>query len=387
MSSRGAPGWPDSTLGAGPEAPDGPDHRPGAPDTVPGYPRPVSLEIDHVTKRYGTTTALDGLTFEVDRGEVFGFLGANGAGKTTTMRICLGIITADDGEIRLDGRPTGELPRRTWGYLPEERGLYPRMGILDQLVYFASLYGVPPHRARREALAWLTRFRIPDYAGRRAEELSKGNQQKVQFIAAVLHDPEVLLMDEPFTGLDPINLVLLREAFTELRDRGRTLIFSTHQMEAAEAMCESVAIVDRGRLVAGGRVRDLKRASGRRTVRLAFDDGVVGGDGVVAGGAAPVRRVIVGEAADGLAMWLAALPGVQAVRTDAAGAELELMPGADPAIILTAVLARHGTLTRFEVAEPSLEALFIEYVGRPADDETSLAPIGISPSDVTEGAA
>ena len=376
MCPRGEPGWPDSTLGAGPEAPDGPDHRPGAPNTVPGYPRPVNLEIDHVTKRYGTTTALDGLTFEVARGEVFGFLGANGAGKTTTMRICLGIITADAGEIRLDDRPTGELPRRIWGYLPEERGLYPRMGVVDQLVYFASLYGMPPHRARREALAWLTRFRIPDYAGRRAEELSKGNQQKVQFIAAVLHDPEVLLMDEPFTGLDPINLVLLREAFAELRDRGRTLIFSTHQMEAAEAMCESVAIVDRGRLVAGGRVRDLKRASGRRTVRLAFDDGVVGGDGVV-----------VGEAADGLAMWLVALPGVQAVRTDAAGAELELMPGADPAIILTAVLARRGALTRFEVAEPSLEALFIEYVGRPADDETSLAPIGISPSDVTEGAA
>ena len=359
---------------------------------MPGYPRPVSLQIDHVTKRYGTTTALDGLTFEVAPGEVFGFLGANGAGKTTTMRICLGIITADAGEIRLDGRPTGELPRRTWGYLPEERGLYPRMGVLDQLVYFASLYGVPPDRARREALAWLTRFRIPDYAGRRAEELSKGNQQKVQFIAAVLHDPEVLLLDEPFTGLDPINLVLLREAFTELHDRGRTLIFSTHQMEAAEAMCESVAIVDRGRLVAGGRVRDLKRASGRRTVRLAFDDGVVGGGGVVVGevavgGAAPDSGVVVGEAADGLAVWLAALPGVQAVRTDAAGAELELLPGAEPAMILTAVLARGGTLTRFEVAEPSLEALFIEYVGRPADDETSLAPVGMGPSDAIEGAA
>ena len=392
MCPRGEPGWPDSTLGAGPEAPDGPDHRPGAPNTVPGYPRPVNLEIDHVTKRYGTTTALDGLTFEVARGEVFGFLGANGAGKTTTMRICLGIITADAGEIRLDGRPTGELPRRIWGYLPEERGLYPRMGVVDQLVYFASLYGMPPHRARREALAWLTRFRIPDYAGRRAEELSKGNQQKVQFIAAVLHDPEVLLMDEPFTGLDPINLVLLREAFAELRDRGRTLIFSTHQMEAAEAMCESVAIVDRGRLVAGGRVRDLKRASGRRTVRLAFDDGVVGGGGVVVGevavgGAAPDSGVVVGEAADGLAVWLAALPGVQAVRTDAAGAELELLPGAEPAMILTAVLARGGTLTRFEVAEPSLEALFIEYVGRPADDETSLAPVGMGPSDAIEGAA
>ena len=339
---------------------------------MPGYPRPVSLEIDHVTKRYGTTTALDGLTFEVARGEVFGFLGANGAGKTTTMRICLGIIAADAGEIRWDGRPTGELPRRTWGYLPEERGLYPRMGVLDQLVYFASLYGEPPDRARREALAWLTRFRIPDYAGRRAEELSKGNQQKVQFIAAVLHDPEVLLMDEPFTGLDPINLVLLREAFTELRDRGRTLIFSTHQMESAEAMCESVAIVDQGRLVAGGRVRDLKRASGRRTVRLAV-----------------VGEAALGDAAPGEAApdWFAVLPGVQAVRMDAAGAELELLPGADPATILSAVLARGGTLTRFEVAEPSLEALFIEYVGRPADDETSLAPASVGPSIVAEGAA
>ncbi len=309
----------------------------------------MSLEIDHVTKRFGTTLALDGLAFEVGRGEVFGFLGANGAGKTTTMRICLGILNADAGEIRWDGRQTAELPRRTWGYLPEERGLYPRMGVLDQLVYFGSLYGDPPDRARREALAWLARFRIPDYADRRAEELSKGNQQKVQFIAAVLHGPEVLLMDEPFTGLDPVNLVLLREAFFELRDRGRTLIFSTHQLETAEAMCESVAIVDRGRLVAGGRVRDLKRASGRKTIRLVVD-----------GDPAPA--------------WLAELPGVEAVRRDAAGAELELLPGADPAAILAGVLARGTTVSRFEIAEPSLEALFIEHVGRPADDDTTLAP-------------
>ena len=202
---------------------------------------------------------------------MFGFLGANGAGKTTTMRICLGIVRADAGEIRWSGTPVADLPRRTWGYLPEERGLYPRMAVLDQLVYFASLYGETPANARREALAWLDRFQIPDYADRRAEELSKGNQQKVQFIAAILHEPEVLLMDEPFTGLDPINLVILREAFMELRDQGRTLIFSTHQMEAAEALCESVAIVDRGRLVAGGRLRDLRRASGRRWIRIALE--------------------------------------------------------------------------------------------------------------------
>jgi ABC-2 type transport system ATP-binding protein len=308
----------------------------------------VSLEIDHVTKRFGSTIALDRLAFEVGAGEVFGFLGANGAGKTTTMRICLGIIRADAGEIRWAGRSTAELPRRTWGYLPEERGLHPRMGVLDQLVYFGSLYGMPPDRARREALAWLSRFRIPDYAGRRAEELSKGNQQKVQFIAAVLHDPEVLLMDEPFTGLDPLNLILLREAFMELRDRGRTLVFSTHQMEAAEALCESVAIVDHGRLVAGGRLRDLKRASGRRTLRLAVEG-------------------------DPMPPWLATLPGVEGVRGGPAGAELELLPSADPPAILAAILAHGAQVIRFDLAEPSLEALFMEHVGRPSGDEATLA--------------
>jgi len=314
----------------------------------------VSLDIDHVTKRFGATTALDGLTFEVGRGEVFGFLGANGAGKTTTMRICLGIIRADAGEIRWDGRPTADLPRRTWGYLPEERGLHPRMGVLDQLVYFGSLYGEPPDRARREATAWLRRFRIGDAAARRAEELSKGNQQKVQFIAAILHDPEVLLMDEPFTGLDPVNLILLREAFMELRDRGRTLIFSTHQMEAAEALCESVAIVDHGRMVAGGRVRDLKRASGRRTIRLTVQGGVPA--------------------------WLATTAGVDDVRPVVDGAELELAPAADPSAILAAIVGGGAAVTRFDVVEPSLEALFIEHVGRPSDDGTQLAADIVAPS-------
>jgi ABC-2 type transport system ATP-binding protein len=326
----------------------------------------VTLQIDNVTKRFGATVALDGLRFEVPKGEVFGFLGANGAGKTTTMRICLGIVAPDAGEIRWEGRPVGDLPRRTWGYLPEERGLYPRMRVLDQLVYYASLYGETPERARREAISWLARFRIPEYADRRAEELSKGNQQKVQFIAAILHGPEVLLMDEPFTGLDPINLVLLREAFMELRDRGRTLIFSTHQMEAAEAMCESVAIVDHGRLVAGGPLRELKRASGRQWIRLAVD------------GDDPSPR------------WLAEVPGVDIVRRDAIGAELELQPGTVPAAILAEVLGRGATVSRFEVAEPSLEALFIELVGHPADDDVAATAIegsasGTAPSSAPAG--
>jgi len=212
----------------------------------------VSLRISGLRKTFGSVVALDGLTFEVPRGQIFGFLGANGAGKTTTMRIALGVLAADRGVITWDGADTRGLPRRTWGYLPEERGLYPRMIVLDQLVFFASLQGIPRDLARKAALEWLRRLRVTDLADRKAEELSKGNQQKIQMITAVLHDPPVLLMDEPFTGLDPVNVALLREALLELRDDGRTLVFSTHQMETVEAMCESVAIVDHGRTVVAG---------------------------------------------------------------------------------------------------------------------------------------
>jgi ABC-2 type transport system ATP-binding protein len=304
----------------------------------------MTLEIDRVTKRFGRTLALDDLSFSVPRGRIFGFLGANGAGKTTTMRVCLGILHADAGEARWDGVATTDLPRRTFGYLPEERGLYPRMTVIDQLVYFARLYGEPAAAARANARHWLERFRIPDYADRRAEELSKGNQQKVQFIAAILHGPDVLLMDEPFTGLDPVNLSLLRDAFVELRDSGRTIIFSTHQMEAAEALCESLAIVDHGRLVAGGTLRELKRTSRARTVRLGIEGEI-------------------------LPTWLAGIDGVAAVRPAAGFTELELRAGTEPRDVLAAALARGAMVSHFEIAEPSLEAIFIELVGRSPDAE------------------
>ena len=307
----------------------------------------MTLEIDRVTKRFGQTVALDDLTFSVPRGRIFGFLGANGAGKTTTMRVCLGILRADAGEARWDGRPTTDLPRRTFGYLPEERGLYPRSTVIEQLVYFASLYGLPSRAARASAHHWLERFRIPEYADRRAEELSKGNQQKVQFIAAILHGPDVLLMDEPFTGLDPLNLSLLRDAFVELRDTGRTIVFSTHQMEAAEALCESLAIVDHGRLVAGGTLAELKRTSRARTMRLGIDGEI-------------------------LPAWLGGIEGVAAVRPAAGFTELELRPGTEPRDVLAAALARGALVNHFEVAEPSLEAIFIELVGRAPDAEEEL---------------
>ncbi len=316
----------------------------------------MSLVVDHLTKRFGSVVALDGLAFEVAPGQVFGFLGANGSGKTTTMRIALGVLEPDAGCVTWRGTESHQLPRSTWGYLPEERGLYPRMRVLEQLVFFAGLHGVPEGRARREAITWLRRFRAEDLAGRKAEQLSKGNQQKVQFIAAVLHDPEVLLMDEPFTGLDPVNVMLLREAFLELRDRGRTVVFSTHQMEVAEAMCESVAIVDRGRIVVGGRLRDVKRSLGRRQVRISVAD-------------------------DHRLPWLATVPGTRVIQVGMDRSSVELDAGVEPEAVLAAAIAAGARVIHFEIADPSLEQVFIDHVGHPVDEELHLAPANGEPAD------
>ena len=311
----------------------------------------MSLIVDSITKRFGNVVALDDASFSVGPGRIFGLLGANGAGKTTSMRIVLDILRPDAGSVTWQGTPNTELPRRTWGYLPEERGLYPRMEVGEQLRFFASLYGVSDGDARREIGEWLDRFRIPDYLGRRVEELSKGNQQKIQFLAAILHDPDVLIMDEPFTGLDPVNVRLLKEAFLEMKARGKTLIFSTHQMETVEELCETIAIVDQGKVVVSGTVRDVKRAINRQVVRLATD-----GDG---NGAA----------------WLADLPGVEVTADREDFVELRVPADQNPELILRRALERGDRVTRFEISDPSLEEVFIEHVGRRAvsEDEEHLA--------------
>ncbi len=311
----------------------------------------MSLVIDGVSKRFGEVQALDGISFEIEPGQVFGLLGANGAGKTTAMRIILDILRPDSGSIVWDGRPNTDLPHAVWGYLPEERGLYAKMTVLDQLVFFARLHGVARKIARDEAFGWLERFRIPEYANRRAEQLSKGNQQKIQFIAAILHDPQVLLLDEPFTGLDPINAALLKEAFLELRDRGKTLVFSTHQMEQVEELCDSIVIFDRGRVVAGGTVRDVRRSTGRQVVRLAVE-----GDPQIA--------------------WLEEIRGVRVGRRGRDYVEAEVSAGADPEAVLREALKRGCRVRQFEIADPSLESIFIERVGRIDTNERTLAPRG-----------
>jgi ABC-2 type transport system ATP-binding protein len=310
----------------------------------------MTLSIDRLRKQFGEVRALDEVTFQVKPGEVFGFLGANGAGKTTTMRIVLGFLRADEGSVTWMDRPTSAWPRRTWGYMPEERGLYLRMPVLDQLVYFASLYGVSRAQARRDARHWLARFRIEEYADRKAESLSKGNQQKVQYIATILHDPDVVLMDEPFSGLDPVNVALLKSAFVEMRERGKTVVFSTHQLDQAEELCDSVAIIDQGRVVTSGPTREVKRSTGHQVVRVATSH-------------------------DGDIRWLQALPHVTVTRPGLDYTEVRVDTGSDPQTVLRAAMSHGGEVLRFEVADPSLEEVFVTRVGALDTDERTLASV------------
>lgn len=229
------------------------------------------LEIDDLHKRYGDTVALDGCTFTVTPGRMLGFLGRNGAGKTTTMRAIFGLVRPDDGGVRWKGQPVGRADRLRFGYMPEERGLYPKMAVADQLTYFARLHGMDADDAAATTARWLEEVGLTDRAEDKVEALSQGNQQRVQLAVALIHDPDVAILDEPFNGLDPISVTTMTRILRERAAAGTTVLFSSHQLDLVEDLCEDVAIIDRGRIVRTGALADLKAASPHRRVELDVD--------------------------------------------------------------------------------------------------------------------
>jgi ABC-2 type transport system ATP-binding protein len=282
--------------------------------------------------------ALDDLSFSVAPGQLFGFVGPNGAGKTTAMRIVLGVLEPDAGQVRWRGRPCDVGARARFGYMPEERGLYPKMRVADQLVHFARLHGVDRAGARAAAERWLERLGLADGAGRRTETLSLGNQQRAQLAAALVHDPELLVLDEPFSGLDPVGVDVLSEVLRERAQAGVPVVFSSHQLELVERLCDAVAIVRAGRVVASGRVAELRAERGGRRWRVEL---------AAANGARPD--------------WVAAVPGATVVASEEHAVVVELGPGADEQQLLDAA-RRAGRVRRFAPEEPTLAQLFREVI-------------------------
>ncbi|MGI8777212.1 MAG: ABC transporter ATP-binding protein [Acidimicrobiales bacterium] len=292
------------------------------------------LELRNLTRRYGDVVALDGLTLEVRSGQMVGLLGPNGAGKSTAMRIALGLVRPDSGEVRWQDRLVDGVTRRRFGYLPEERGLYPRMRVRDQVVYFGRLHGLSRADAAGAADRWLERLGIVARSADRVDTLSLGNQQRVQLAAALVHEPDLLVLDEPFSGLDPVAVDALSEILAERAAAGTGVLFSSHQLDLVEDICESVAIVDKGHLVLSGVVRELRARSRRRQLRV-----LVEGDG-----------------------WQPPdIDGVVVAGADVSGARLLLEPGVDPMAVLTAVAAS-GRVVDFGLELPSLSDLFREAI-------------------------
>jgi ABC-2 type transport system ATP-binding protein len=300
--------------------------------------RPVVV-LEEVSKSFGPVRAVERLTISIQPGRITGLLGRNGAGKTTTLRMINGIFLPDHGTITVFGERSAAVVRDRLGYLPEERGLYRKMKVLEQLLFLAEIKGRRPATTRARARAWLERFELWDKRDTKLEALSKGNQQKVQLIGALLHEPDLIILDEPTVGLDPVNVVLVRNVLRELREQGRTVLLSTHMMAEAEKLVDDIVLIHRGRAVLQGPLEDVRSSFGVDTVQLAFS-----GDGA----------------------FLADLPGVARARVESGVAELRLLPGSDPQGVLAAALGRVA-VARFEVAAPSLEEIFLDRVGAAAE--------------------
>jgi ABC-2 type transport system ATP-binding protein len=301
----------------------------------------TAVSLSEVEKSFGDVRAVQGVAMEVAPGTVFGLLGPNGAGKTTTIRMIMDIIAPDRGEILFDGRRRTREDLHRVGYLPEERGLYRRMSVFEHLVFLGELHGLPRKVARSRVDPWLERVQLTAWRDRKVEELSKGMQQKIQLVGTLLHDPELVILDEPFSGLDPINQGLFKEILAELEERGRTILLSTHVMEQAEKLCDHICLIAKGRTILQGDLRSLKRALGGNSFRLVFDDGVA-----PAGVPPEVLRTIEGVE--------------QAVPFDTY-TKLLLAPQAEGSEVLRRLVERFP-VREFRSEEPELEEIFIKAV-------------------------
>ncbi|MGI2297286.1 ABC transporter ATP-binding protein [Paenibacillus sp. GXUN7292] len=293
------------------------------------------LVVEGVVKQYGEKTAVNNISFEVSAGEIYGLLGANGAGKTTTMRMVLGLIYPDQGKILYNGKPFTNENLRLLGYLPEERGLYPKIKVSEQLIYLAQLRGMSRKEADDNLKYWLDRFEVPEYYNKRVEELSKGNQQKIQFVAAVIHKPQIVILDEAFSGLDPVNVELLKSTVKELRDSGTSILFSTHRMEHVEELCRNITILDRSNTVLKGNIREIKKQFPRERVVLSTEKEVSG---------------------------LEAIAGVNNVVRNESGYEIMISNENVAGNILRHALGQ-SEISKFEIKEPTLNEIFIKTVG------------------------
>ncbi len=296
------------------------------------------VELQHVTKAYDKKIAVADLSFSIEPGTMFGLLGPNGSGKTSSIRMMIGITVPDSGTVRLFGEPFTRKNLKRVGYLPEERGLYKKMKVLDQLVFLGQLHGMDGHVAKTRALAWCERMQITEAIHKKTEELSKGMQQKIQFIAALLHEPDLIIMDEPFSGLDPVNASLLQDTLVDLRKAGKAVLFSTHRMDQVEKMCDSICLIHRGKMVLSGGMREIKESYPRDRVLIDFQ-----------GDSSFLRNPMIARAKEYNGM-----------------AEILLHQGADPQLLLAQAMAG-ARIHRFEVKEPTLEEIFIEVVGGNVD--------------------
>jgi ABC-2 type transport system ATP-binding protein len=303
-----------------------------------------SARLAHVSKRFSGHLAVDDLSMAVSAGGIFGLLGPNGAGKTTVIRMLMGILEPDAGTVSvLDTNRHGRHLAGRVGYLPEERGLYQKMKVLEHLIFLGQTRGFSRADGRGRALAWLNRLGVSDWADRKVEDLSKGMQQKVQFAGALLHDPELIILDEPFSGLDPVNARVMKDAVVELASNGHTILFSTHVMEQAESLCDHILIMARGRKVVDGPLAEVKAESGNRHVALDFTGGRQQAEAVLA------DRNLVADA-----------------NYNGASAEVALADGAEPGRLLAALVGQGVGLSRFQVMTPSLHSIFIDKVGADA---------------------